>query len=69
MINMFNENQKSNFNKTWDKIRQDIDKLSKKKEPLTEREWKKLDKLTKQEYYHSQFDNMFDNIFDKISRW
>lgn len=66
---MFNENQKSNFNKTWDKIRQDIDKLSKKKEPLTDREWKKLDKLTKQEYYQSQFDNMFNNISDKISRW
>lgn len=66
---MFNENQKSNFNKTWDNIRQDIDKLSKKKEPLTDREWKKLDKLTKQEYYQSQFDNMFDNISDKISRW
>ena len=66
---MFNENQKSNFNKTWDKIRQDIDKLSKKKEPLTDREWKKLDKLTKKEYYYSSFDNMFDNILDKISRW
>lgn len=66
---MFNENQKSNFNKTWDKIRQDIDKLSKKKEPLTDREWKKLDKLTKKEYYYSSFDNMFDNISDKISRW
>ena len=66
---MFNENQKSNFNKTWDKIRQDIDKLSKKKEPLTDSEWKKLDKLTKKEYYYSSFDNMFDNISDKISRW
>lgn len=66
---MFNENQKNNFNKTWDKIRQDIDKLSKKKEPLTDREWKKLDKLTKKEYYYSSFDNMFDNISDKISRW
>lgn len=69
MINMFNENQKNNFNKAWDKIRQDIDKLSKKKEPLTDREWKKLDKLTKKEYYYSSFDNMFDNIFNKISRW
>ena len=66
---MFNENQKNNFNKTWDKIRQDIDKLSKKKEPLTDREWKKLDKLTKKEYYYSSFDNMFDSIADKISRW
>lgn len=66
---MFNENQKNNFNKTWDKMREDIDKLSKKKEPLTDREWKKLDKLTKKEYYYSSFDNMFDNILDKISRW
>ena len=66
---MFNDNQKSNFNKTWDKMRKDIEKLSNKKEPLTDREWKKLDKLTKQEYYYSSFDNMFDNVMDKISRW
>lgn len=66
---MFNDNQKNNFNKTWDKMRKDIEKLSNKKEPLTDREWKKLDKLTKQEYYYSSFDNMFDNIMDKISRW
>lgn len=66
---MFNENQQHNFNKAWDRMRQDIDKLSKKKEPLTDKEWKKLDKLTKKEYYNSAFDEMFDNVLDKISRW
>ena len=66
---MFNDKQKNNFNKTWDKMRKDIEKLSNKKEPLTDREWKKLDKLTKQEYYYSSFDDMFDNVMDKISRW